>query len=181
MKSWTVSRSFPENVDKQSRGTAGSVALGGILAALAVVIMTLGGMIPVATYVIPVLCSILLNIVLMTCGRRIAWAWYGAVAILGLLLGPDKEAAMVFLAVGSYPLLKKNFERSNISVVLKFLFFNGMILLSYFAMIYLLGMQNIAQENMQFGMIGLILILLLGNVTFFLLDKLLDVVGRKLR
>lgn len=157
------------------------IALGGMLAAVAVVIMCLGGLVPITTYVCPVLCCLTQYVVLRFCGKRLAWAWFSVVSILSLLLGPDKEAAMVFLAVGSYPLLKKNFERSNISVVLKFLFFNGMILLSYFAMIYLLGMQDIAQENMQFGMIGLILILLLGNVTFFLLDKLLDVVGRKLR
>lgn len=158
-----------------------SIALGGMLAAVAVVIMCLGGLVPITTYVCPVLCCLTQYVVLRFCGKRLAWAWFAVVSILSLLLGPDKEAAMVFLAVGSYPLLKKNFERSNISVVLKFLFFNGMILLSYFAMIYLLGMQDIVQENMQFGMIGLILILLLGNVTFFLLDKLLDVVGRKLR
>lgn len=157
------------------------IALGGMLAAVAVVIMCLGGLVPITTYVCPVLCCLTQYVVLRFCGKRLAWACFSVVSILSLLLGPDKEAAMVFLAVGSYPLLKKNFERSNISVVLKFLFFNGMILLSYFAMIYLLGMQDIAQENMQFGMIGLILILLLGNVTFFLLDKLLDVVGRKLR
>lgn len=157
------------------------IALGGMLAAVAVVIMCLGGLVPITTYVCPVLCCLTQYVVLRFCAKRLAWAWFAVVSILSLLLGPDKEAAMVFLAVGSYPLLKKNFERSNISVVLKFLFFNGMILLSYFAMIYLLGMQDIAQENMQFGMIGLILILLLGNVTFFLLDKLLDVVGRKLR
>ena len=157
------------------------IALGGMLAAVAVVIMCLGGLVPITTYVCPVLCCLTQYVVLRFCGKRLAWVWFAVVSILSLLLGPDKEAAMVFLAVGSYPLLKKKFERSNISVVLKFLFFNGMILLSYFAMIYLLGMQDIAQENMQFGMIGLILILLLGNVTFFLLDKLLDVVGRKLR
>lgn len=157
------------------------IALGGMLAAVAVVIMCLGGLVPITTYVCPVMCCLTQYVVLRFCGKRLAWAWFAVVSILSLLLGPDKEAAMVFLAVGSYPLLKKNFERSNISVVLKFLFFNGMILLSYFAMIYFLGMQDIAQENMQFGMIGLILILLLGNVTFFLLDKLLDVVGRKLR
>ena len=162
-------------------GEARLIAFGGMMAALAVVIMCLGGLVPITTYVCPVLCCLTQYVVLRFCGKRLAWAWFAVVSILSLLLGPDKEAAMVFLAVGSYPLLKKNFERSNISVVLKFLFFNGMILLSYFAMIYLLGMQDIAQENMQFGMIGLILILLLGNVTFFLLDKLLDVVGRKLR
>ena len=83
-------------MDKRSRSIAHPVALGGILAALAVVIMTVGGVIPIATYTVPALCTMLLNVVQMTCGKRIAWAWYGAVSILGLLLGPDKEAAAIF-------------------------------------------------------------------------------------
>lgn len=157
------------------------IALGGMLAAIAVIIMCLGGLIPIATYVCPMLCCLTQYVVLCFCGKRLAWAWFAVVSILSLLLGPDKEAAMVFLAVGSYPLLKKRFELSRCSVILKLLFFNGMIMLSYGAMIYLLGMQHVAQENMQLGMIGLLLILFLGNATFFLLDKLLDILKRKLR
>ena len=78
------------------RTPASSVALGGVLAALAVVVMSLGTIFPIATYVCPMLCALLLQAVLKTCGVRIAWAWYGAVAILLLLLAPDKEAATVF-------------------------------------------------------------------------------------
>ena len=68
------------------RNIASSIALGGVLAALAVVIMAMGTLIPVATYVCPVLCCMLLQFVLLSCGRRIAWAWYAAVAILSALL-----------------------------------------------------------------------------------------------
>ena len=82
------------------RTPASSVALGGVLAVLAVVVMCLGTIIPVATYVCPMLCALLLQVVLKTCGVRIAWAWYGAVAILSLLLAPDKEAAAVFAVSG---------------------------------------------------------------------------------
>ena len=67
------------------RTEARRIALGGMMAALAVVLMAMGGMIPVATYVIPMLCMFLLRFVYGSCGRRIAWAWYGAVALLGLL------------------------------------------------------------------------------------------------
>ena len=35
------------------------IALGGVMAALAVTVMSLGGMSPVATYVIPMLCMLL--------------------------------------------------------------------------------------------------------------------------
>ena len=160
-------------MDRNSRGTAGAVALGGVFAALAVVIMTLGGMIPVATYVIPVLCAILLDIVLKTCGKRFAWAWYGAVAILGLLLGPDKEAAAVFLVIGYYPILKPWFDRAPVSWLLKGLFFNASILVLYWALLHLLGMNGLSEEFDGIGKLGLILMLLMGDVIFFMLDKLL--------
>ena len=75
------------------------------MAALAVVIMCMGGIIPMATYVCPMLCSLLLAVVLRLTGRRIAWAWYAAVSLLSLLLGPDKEAAAVFVFLGYYPII----------------------------------------------------------------------------
>ena len=43
-------------LDRNRRSPAFAVALGGMLAALAVVIMCLGGLIPVATFVCPMLC-----------------------------------------------------------------------------------------------------------------------------
>lgn len=48
------------------------MALGGVLAAAAVCIMCLGGLIPVNTYVSPMLCALLLQVILNICGRRIA-------------------------------------------------------------------------------------------------------------
>ena len=64
------------------RTPAYSMALGGVLAALAVVIMSFGTIIPVATYVCPAICMLLGQVVLKICGGRVAWAWYGAVALL---------------------------------------------------------------------------------------------------
>lgn len=89
---------------------ASSVALGGVLAAAAVVIMCMGGLIPVATFVCPMLCMLLQAVVLNQCGPRMAWAWYGAVAVLSLLMGPDKEAAAVFVFLGYYPIVKPRLD-----------------------------------------------------------------------
>ena len=72
------------------RNAARTIALGGVMAALAVTVMSMGGLIPVATYVSPVLCMLMLNLVIRLCGVRIAWAGYGAVALLSLLLSADK-------------------------------------------------------------------------------------------
>ena len=86
------------------------MALGGIFAALAVVIMSLGGLIPASTFICPILSMILLTVVKSRCGSKIAWVWYGTVAILSLLFDPDKEAAAVFLFLGCYPILKPEME-----------------------------------------------------------------------
>lgn len=158
-----------------------SVALGGVLAAVAVVIMCLGGFIPIATYVCPMLCTLTQLLVLHFCGRRIGWTWFAVVCILSLLMGPDKEAVFVFVAIGYYPLIKSFLERSKFRLLLKVLYFNVSVLLVYAVMIYLFGMQQIAQENMELGLLGLVIILVLGNITFFMLDLLLGIMTRKLR
>ena len=57
-------------MNQKRKSPASVMALGGVLAAVAVVIMSLGGLIPVATYVSPMLCAILLQMVLLFCGVR---------------------------------------------------------------------------------------------------------------
>ena len=150
------------------------MALGGVFAALAVVIMTLGGFIPVATFVCPMFCMILLRFVTLTCGNRTGWAWYGAVAVLSLLLGPDKEAAAVFLFLGFYPVVKPRLDKSRLCLLWKLLLFNVAIGIMYFLLIHLFGMDQIAAEYAQMGTILTVVMLILGNVTFFLLDVVLS-------
>ena len=51
------------------------MALGGMLTAVSVVIMCLGRVIPINTYVCPVLCILVTRPVLDRCGRRIGWCY----------------------------------------------------------------------------------------------------------
>ncbi|MDD5863250.1 MAG: hypothetical protein PUD80_01245 [Firmicutes bacterium] len=157
------------------RSQASNVALGGVLAALAVVIMSLGTIIPVATYVCPMLCAVLLQIVLKLCGARIAWAWYGAVAILSALLAPDKEAAAVFVFLGYYPIVKPRLDGTKLRWLWKGLLFNGSVLVMYWLLIRLLGLEQVAADFAGMGGAMLATLLILGNVTFFLLDRLLGI------
>lgn len=160
------------------RTPAAAVALGGVLAALAVVIMSMGTLIPVATYVCPMLCALLLQVVLGQCGSRIAWAWYGAVAILSALLAPDKEAAAVFVFLGYYPILKPKLDKAKLSWLWKGMLFNGAIFLLYWVLLHLFGMSQLSAEFADMGTVLLVVCLVMGNVVFFLLDRLL---GGKLR
>ena len=156
------------------RTPAANIALGGILAALAVIIMSMGTLIPIATYVCPMLCCLMLQLVLKICGGRIAWAWYGAVSLLSLLMAPDKEAAAVFLALGYYPIVKPRLDRRKGKWLWKGLFFNAVILILYWLLMHIFGFDQLTAEFADMGMILTAVTLLLGNVTFFLLDKLLE-------
>lgn len=152
---------------------AARIALGGMLAALAVIIMNLVGIIPVATFICPMLCMMILTLVLRFCGKRIGWAWYGAVAILSALLGPDKEAAAIFVCLGCYPILKPGMDRMKGGTLVKFLFFNCVILLMYWVLINLFGLAQIAQEYRELGLVMTVFTLITGNVIFFMLDRIL--------
>ena len=153
---------------------AGQMALGGVLAALVVAVMSLGTLIPIMTYVCPMACVLLLETVRVTCGQRVAWAWYGAVAILGLLLCPDKEAAALFLFLGYYPLVKPKLDGKKLSWLFKGVLFNGSIGLMYFLLLRILGMEALSEEFREMGALMLAILLILGNVTFFLLDRVLS-------
>ena len=159
---------------QSKRTPAANIALGGVLAALAVVVMSMGTLIPVATYVCPMICCLILQLILKICGNRIAWGWYGAVSILSLLMAPDKEAAAVFLALGYYPILKPKFDRKKGKRFWKLLFFNAVTLVTYWLLMHLLGFAQLAAEFSEMGIALTAVMLLLGNVTFFLLDRLLD-------
>lgn len=164
---------------QSKRTPAYAVALGGVLAAVTVVIMAMGTLIPVATYVCPMLCCLLLQLVRKLCGTRMAWAWFGAVALLGLLLAPDKEAAAVFVSIGYYPILKPRLDRTRGKWLWKALIFNSAILLMYWILLNVLGLETVQSEFSQLGMAMTALLLVLGNITFFLLDRLLGMKPRK--
>ena len=156
------------------RSNAWDIAFGGIFAALAIVIMSLGTLIPVATFVCPMICCLMDCVVLKLCGRKTAFAWYAAVAILSLLLSPDKEAALIFVAFGCYPPVKQYLDRYRLHIVLKLLYFNVSILLVYQLALRLLGLTDILLEYSQLGVIWTVILLAAGNATFFLLDLLMN-------
>ncbi len=158
---------------------ASNMALGGIMAALAIVIMCMGGLIPVATFVCPMFAMILLTVVFGRCGSRVAWAWYGAVAILSLLLGPDKEAAAVFLFMGYYPIIKPKMDTLPLKWLWKAVFFNVVILVMYWLLLNVFGLAELVDEFAEMGTVMTVITLLLGNVTFFMLDRLLTAFPKK--
>ena len=156
------------------RTSAKPIALGGMLAALALAIMCLGGLIPVATYINPMVCCMICAVVVRYCGRRLAWAWYAAVAILSLLIAPDMEAKGLFLILGYYPIVKPLLDRTRPKLLWKHLLFNALILAMYSVLFYAMGIDQVLSEFQELGFIGFGLLLIGGNICFYLLDQILE-------
>lgn len=158
----------------ERRASAADIALGGVMAALAIVIMCLGTLLGVTTFVCPMLCMMLLQFVSKRCGSRIGWAWYVVVAVLGALLCPDKEAAAVFVFLGYYPIIKPKFDGFRLKFAWKMLYFNISVLVMYWVLMHLMGIDQIVQEFQELGALMTVVTLVLGNVTFYLLDIILS-------
>ena len=144
------------------------VALGGISAALSLTLLLLSSLIPFATYAVPAMAGIALLPIGIEIGLSVGALSYGAVALLGLLILPDREVSMLFITFfGYYPLLKLRIDRTLRHrfprVLLKFGIFNVTMIGCYWAVIRLLGMGQSAEElENGFGA----LLLLIGNLSF---------------
>ena len=116
------------------------LALAAVLCALAVTIMMLGGLIPAATFCCPILAGFLTVPILCECGTGMALCAWAAVSILSCLLGPDKEAAVIYLFLGWYPVLRPKLEnvRQPFRFVLKLLIFNCAVAAVYGLLLFVL-------------------------------------------
>ena len=155
-------------------GSAKPVAFSGLLAALAMAIMCLGGLIPLSTYICPMICSLICFLVLRFCGKRLAWSWYFVVSFLCMLVGPDKEAAVAFQVLSYYPIVKQCLDAKKFRWLWKALLFNTAVGIIYLFQVYIMGIDVSVAEFQGVGLFWLLLLLVLGNATFFLVDKLLN-------
>lgn len=153
---------------RQSR----QMALGGMLTAVSVVIMCLGSVIPINTYVCPVLCILVTRPVLDRCGRRIGWCYYLATAILSLLLAPDREAALVYAFLGYYPMIRPFFEKLGpVKGVAKLVFFTLAGAAAYGVLLLVMGVGAAMNEGWLLTAVTVIL----WDVLFLLVDRLLGI------
>ena len=157
-----------------------TVALGGVLAALAVVLLLLGGVLPLATYIGPMLASGLLLPLRAEAPKEICLGWYGVVSLLAILFCPDPEVSFLFVFLGWYPVAKPGLDRLPrlLRAVLKLLIFNLCIAALYGLLIWVFQLQELVEEMRETGTGMLIVLILMGNLCFLLFDKLLDKVAQ---
>lgn len=157
---------------KKKSNPTKSLAFCGILSALSVVIM-LTTLIPYLDFSIPVIASCLIAVIMIEINFRWAILSYFTVSALSLLLCNNKEAAMMYVGIfGFYPVIKALCE-SKIKIrlveyLLKFLYFNIAIALSYAIIIYIFSIPFEGLEDL--GKFAIPIILTVLNGMFILYD-----------
>ena len=86
------------------------MSLGGVMAALTVVILSLGSLVPLATFACPLLAMVCLIPLVCRYGPGAALTVYAGAGILSLFLCADKELAFLYAFLGWYPALRPRLE-----------------------------------------------------------------------
>ena len=149
------------------------IALCGVLSALAVVVLLLGGTIGIGTFAAPVLAMAVLLPVLEEYGARAAATAFCAVSLLALLLVPDRELALVYIGFGWYPILRPHVVRIPsrlLRLAVRLAVCNGVIAALYGLLLRLLGLTADLMEASRLMNAAL---LVMGNLVFLLLDPVL--------
>ena len=152
------------------------VAFCGMTAGLSAVIMLLGGVIPIATYAVPMLCGLLLLPVLMEFGKTAAWATFFSTAALTLLLGFDKEAAFFYLFIGYYPILKWQMDKihpKGLRLIAKLLLFSGAMAIMYALLSLLFPLGAYLEEFREMGAVMTIGFAVMYLLCMLLFDRML--------
>lgn len=150
------------------------IALCGMLNALAVVLMNLGSLVPLATFCTPLLAMLVLLPVLEEYGARMGWAAWVSVSILSLLLVTDLETALVYVFFGWYPMVRPKVAAIKSKVLrfgVKLLICNGLIFTLYGLVLRLMGLTADLLDSTR---LMNALLLILGNLVFFLTDLVLQ-------
>ena len=153
------------------------LALCSVMAALSVVFLCLSGILPLALYACPILASATLIPVREDCPPSYGWCCFAAAAVLGLLLGPDKEAALLFCFLGYYPLLQPKLQAiaSRFGRILaKLGLFSVSLSVMYLLILYVFRLSAVWEEFASTAPWVLVLTAGLGILLFFLYDLLLQ-------
>ena len=142
------------------------ITLCGMISALAVVIMLVGGILELGTYAAPMIAGLCLIPIGKKYGRKYHLAIWGVVSIVSFLVVPYIEQDLIFLSLfGLYPVIYPTFQKlpKALRIITKLLYFN-IITVAVEALVMLV----LVPEIMNAAMITLLL--LMGNITFLLYD-----------
>ncbi len=142
------------------------IAVCGVTAALGVVIMLLGNVLGLGMYLAPMLVGLSLAAIGKEWGIKYQLLLWIAIGLLSMMMVSNLEQNLMFICLfGWYPILRPKLQRLQriLRILVKLLIFN-VIVISLEALLILV----LVPESMGTAM--LILLLILGNVTFLVYD-----------
>lgn len=158
-------------IQRQSR----KMALCGVMAALSAAVLIWGSLIPFATFTCPMLAMLCIIPAVCEYGAGTALTMYTAVSVLGLTLCPDKEIALLYVFLGWYPGVqsKVNNLPRFVSLAVKCVLFSAAVVAMYSLVLYLFQMEAVVEEFSEYSSAMVAGMLILGNMTFLLYDRVL--------
>ena len=148
--------------------SASRVALGGVLAALSLLILYGATLMPSGRIGLVAVAGLISAAGVISGGLGTGFLCYGATAILGLLLLPDKGCALLYaLFLGLYPMVKCLIERLRkqpVELILKLAFFNLILVIFLFVFSALLFPMLPELMRTPLPLFGI------GNVVFLIYD-----------
>lgn len=152
---------------------ASKTAIGGMATALSVI-----ALIPTAleifVYALPAFAGMITLFCVIELNKRWALGVFAAVSILSLILVPNKEATVLYVAFfGYYPVIKSLLEKFKVRIIeyiCKFLIFNTSVIISYSLLVFVFNISadSLFGEGMTELMYAGFAVLL--NVMFIVYD-----------
>ena len=153
------------------------MALCGVLASLALVFLSMGGMIPFATFCCPILAMLCMLPITEEYGTKPTLIFYAAVSILALLIAPDKEVALLYVFLGYYPALRPRLDHTIrlplLRLLVKLALGVAAVSAMYALAIFVLGMEGIAEDYAEEGIAVLVITAVLGCTVWLMCDTVL--------
>ena len=126
------------------------IATCGLLCALSIVVMMLGSFIGIGTYAAPLLAFWLLLPAQEMFGNKAALTAFFAVAVIGLMILPDRELALFYCAFGWWPVAKTYVDRipgTAVRTIVKLVIYLAVVLLMMYAVMSVIGLEAL-NENL---------------------------------
>lgn len=151
-----------------------NVALGGVCASLALVLMLVTAVVPVLDFAMPAAAGVLMAVIVIEINKKWAFISYIAISVLSLLIVPSKEVGLLFaMFLGYYPILKSLCEKiknRTFQWASKLAVFNVAVISYYLVTVNVLSSTELMEEAGEFGRYGLWTLLAAANAVFVVYD-----------
>lgn len=155
------------------------LAVCGIVTALSVVLLFLGGLSFILAYTMPMLVGLFMIMLRRTFGTSSAWITYAAVSVLSFILVADKECMLMYVMLfGFYPIIQDYLNKIRVTparAFIKLLIFNILLLAVQLLLIYVFGIPFL-EEGEGKWLIALFAVLM--NFLFVMYDKILIILKK---